>query len=88
MLAHVQVGVHQESPVLPCKAAFEPVGPQNILDLGFVPPPGVGLAASSFRTSSSCVPVSSSCQYPCGWQLAKDILCPIMQIMNEGVQQK
>lgn len=41
-----------------------------------VPPSGVGLAASPCQTSSSSyqvqVPVSSSCQHPCGWKLAKD----------------
>lgn len=73
LLVHAQVGVHQETSVLLCNATFEPVGPQNILDLGFVTPPGVGLAASPWwNSSSSCVPVFSSCEHPCRWQLAKD----------------
>jgi len=44
LLAHVQLGVHQESQVLFSKAVFQPFGPQHVLVHGVIPPQVQGLA--------------------------------------------
>lgn len=56
LLVHVQFGIHRNSQILFCRAAFQPVSPQYILVHGDIPPQVQNLA---FPFTNLCeVPVS------------------------------
>ena len=105
LLAHVQLGVHQDPHVLFCKAAFQPVGPQHVLVDGVVPPqvqdfalplveqheapvsPFLQLVQVPLNGSTTLWCIGPSSQFGVICKLAEGALCPIIQIINEIVQQ-
>ncbi|KAK4828308.1 hypothetical protein QYF61_025320 [Mycteria americana] len=104
LLAHVQLGVHQDPQVLFCEAAFKLSGSQHILEHEVVPsqvkdfallvelhevsislllqPVEVPLDGSTTLWHTSC-----SSQFGVICKLAEGTLCPIIQIINEDVEQ-